>query len=34
MNNDFVPGFDDDRDDSLKITLDSLDGIQSGLLVN
>lgn len=34
MNNDFVPGFDDDRDDSLKITLDSLDGIQSGILVN
>ena len=34
MNNDFVPGFDDDRDESLKISLSTLDGVDSGVLVN
>ena len=34
MNNDFIPGFDDDRDESLKISLSTLDGVDSGVLVN
>ncbi len=34
MNNDFVPGFDDDRDDSLKITLDTLEGVEGGVFVS
>lgn len=33
MNNDVVPGFDEDRDDSLKITLDKLDDVANGVLI-
>ena len=32
-NNDLVPDFDDEKDDSLKITLEKADGVEKGLLI-
>lgn len=32
-NNDLVPGFNDEKDDSLKISLEKIDGINSAVLV-
>ena len=32
-NNSIVPGFDDERDDSLKVSLEKIDSIQNGLAV-
>ncbi len=32
-NNNLVPGFNDERDDSLKINLEKLDGVESGLVI-
>lgn len=34
MNNEFVPGFDDDKDDTLKISLEIIDGVDNGILVS
>ena len=30
-NNNIVPGFDDERDDSLKISLEKIDAVPNGL---
>ena len=32
-NNDLVPGFNDEKDDSLKITLEKIEGIDNGLVI-
>lgn len=32
-NNDIVPGFDDEKDDSLRISLEKIDSLQNGLRV-
>ena len=32
-NNDIVPGFDDEKDDSLKIKLQKIDGVEGGLVL-
>ena len=32
-NNDFVPGFNDDKDDSLKITLEKVEGVDNSILI-
>ena len=32
-NNNLVPGFNDERDDSLKINLEKLDDVENGLIV-
>ena len=32
-NNDLVPGFNDERDDSLKISLDKIPDVDKGLIV-
>jgi anti-sigma B factor antagonist len=33
MNNDIVPGFDDDKDDSVKLRLQNIDGMKEGLII-
>ena len=32
-NNNIVPGFDEERDDSLKISLEKIDSVQNGLRI-
>ena len=32
-NNSLVPGFNDEKDDSLKISLDKIDALKSGLCI-
>ncbi len=32
-NNSIIPGFDDERDDSLKIVLEKADSIQDGIFI-
>ena len=33
MNNDLVPGFNDEKDDSLKIQLDKIEDVENCLMV-